>query len=43
MVIFGFGFDFFEKDGKDCFGLKNKKLKYFVVFLVMLNDNLDEK
>lgn len=43
MVIFGFGSGFFEKDGKDCFGLKSKKLKYLVVFLVMFNDNLDEK
>ncbi|PNB53064.1 deferrochelatase/peroxidase EfeB, partial [Pseudomonas sp. GW456-E7] len=42
-VTFGFGPGFFEKDGKDRFGLKNKKPKYLAALPAMPNDNLDEK
>ncbi|MDP4113363.1 MAG: Dyp-type peroxidase, partial [Bacillota bacterium] len=42
-VTFGFGPGFFEKDGKDRFGLKSKKPKHLAALPAMPNDNLDEK
>ncbi|MFS3943704.1 iron uptake transporter deferrochelatase/peroxidase subunit [Bacillus subtilis] len=42
-VTFGFGPGFFEKDGKDRFGLKSKKSKHLAALPAMPNDNLDEK
>lgn len=42
-VTFGFGPGFFEKDGKDRFGLKDKKPKHLADIPPMPNDKLDKE